>query len=133
MITNKRQAILASFAFFLFFGIATSSFADSMTIAVAATGSEKTAAISEQAGRAPFFLFFDESGYFLEAIKNPAQGMPGGAGRSTASFLAEKRATLIIAGNIGDKMEQALLDFHIKFKEKTGVAHDVVQAITQNH
>ena len=133
MITNRLQASLASFALFLFFGIAASSFADSMKIAVAATGSEKTAAISEQAGRAPFFLFFDESGHFLEAIKNPAQDMLGGAGRTTASFLAEKGATSIIAGNIGDKMEQALLDFHVEFKEKTGVAHDVVQAIIQNH
>lgn len=132
MITMKTQTVFINFIIFLFFGFATNTLADSKKIAVAATETEKTATISKQAGRAPFFLFFDESGNFLEAVNNPARDLPGGAGQCTASFIAGKGATFIIAGHIGYKMKQALKEYHIQHREETGVAYDVVQTIIQN-
>ncbi len=132
MTSRRIQFILVNSVLLLFFGLAISASADSMKIAVATTGPEKTATISQQAARSPFFLFFDGKGNFLEAVENPSKDLPGGAGQSAASLIAKKGATLIIAGNIGYKMEQALRDYQIEYKEKTGVAYDVVQKIIQN-
>jgi len=132
-VTARRiPSIIVNLVLFLFFGLATVASADSMIIAVATTGPEKTAAISEQAGRSPFFLFFDDKGNFLEAVENPSKDLSGGAGRSAASLIKKKGATLIIASDFGYKMVQALRDYQIEHKEKTGVAHDAVQTIIQN-
>jgi len=132
MTIRRIQSIVVSLVLSLLFGLAISASADSMKIAVATTGPEKTAAISQQAGRSPFFLFFDGKGNFLEAVENPSKDLPGGAGQIAASLIAKKGATLIIAGNIGHKMQQALRDYQIEYTEKTGVAYDVVQTIIQN-
>lgn len=132
MITRRIQFIIVNSILLFFFGLTISAYADSMKIAVATTGPEKTAAISQQAARSPFFLFFDSSGNFLEAVENPSKDLPGGAGQSAASLIAKKEATLIIAGDIGHKMKQALMDYQIKYTKKTGVAYDVVQTIIQN-
>jgi len=132
MTTRRIESIIVNLVLFLLFGLAISASGDSMKIAVATTGPEKIAAISQQAGRAPFFLFFDGKGDFLEAIENPSKDLPGGVGQSVASLIAKKGATLLIAGNIGYKMEQALRDYQIEYTEKTGVAYDVVQTIIQN-
>ena len=132
MTTRRIESIIVNLVLFLLFGLAISASADSMKIAVATTGPEKIAAISQQAGRSPFFLFFDGKGNFLEAVENPSKDLPGGAGQSVASLIAKKGATLIIAGNIGYKMKQALRDYQIEYTERTGVAYDVVQTIIQN-
>ncbi|MBW2645558.1 MAG: hypothetical protein JRE23_05175 [Deltaproteobacteria bacterium] len=132
MTIRRTQSIIVNLLLFLIFGLAISASADSMIIAVAATGPEKTAVISQQAARSPFFLFFDGKGNFLEAVENPSKDLSGSAGQSAASLIAKKGATLIIAGNIGHKMEQALRDYQIEYTKKTGVAYDVVQTIIQN-
>jgi len=132
MIIRKIQFIIVSSVLLLFFGLAISASADSMKIAVATTGPEKTATISQQAARSPFFLFFDGKGNFLKAVENPSKDLPGGAGQNAASLIAKKGATLIIAGNIGYKMKQALREYQIEYTKKTGVAYDVVQTIIQN-
>ena len=105
--------------------------AQTMKIAVPATGSEKNSLISEETGRAPFFLFFDEKGNFLEAMKNPAKDQFGGISRTVVALLSDKNVTMIIAGSIGDKMKQALTDRHINFVNKTGTADDAVKTIIQ--
>ncbi len=129
---RSTSTIIVSLFLFLLFAFATEASADSMKIAVAATGPEKDAAISQQTGRAPFFLFFDDKGNLLEAIENPAKDQYGGISRSISLFLADKGVTLVIAGNIGNKMKQALRDYQIEYTEKTGVAYDAVQTIIQD-
>ena len=132
MKTRRTQSIIVNFVLLLLFGLAISAYADSMKIAVATTGQEKTSTISQQGGRSPFFLFFDQNGNFLGAVKNPSRDLSRGAGQSAASLIAKKGAKLIIAGNIGHKMKQALRAYQIEYTEKTGVAYDVVQTIIQN-
>lgn len=112
-------------------GFASMSMAQEGKIGVAARGPEKSAAISEVAARAPYFLIFDEQGNFQEAIKNPSIGSAGGAGRDTADLLTKKKVTLFVAGRIGGKMKMALKDYKIESSEQTGVAHDVVTSIIQ--
>ena len=101
------------------------------SIAVAANDSGPEATISEKSGRAAYFLFFDNSGNFLDAEKNPFSGVPGGAGPKVADFLSTKGVALVVAGEFGTKLERALDTYKIKYISQIGVAHEVVQAITK--
>ena len=131
---NKKntQIILIIFVFLLLFSFSSGASADAMKIAVAATGQTKDASISKETGRAPFFLFFDSKGHFLEAMKNPAKDQYGGISRAVTSLLVNKGVTLVVAENIGDKMKQALNDHHIKYIKQAGAADNSVQIIMQN-
>ncbi len=77
---NKRTTpyILTIFVLLLLFYFSTRAFADAVKIVVTATNQTKSAPISKETGRAPFFLFFDAEGHFLEAMKNPAKEQRGG-------------------------------------------------------
>ena len=132
-INSQTKSTLIALVFFLLFCSITQNVAAEPTkIAVAAMGQEKDAAISLETGRAPFFLIFDGKATFLEAIDNPAKEQTGGVRRIVSSLFAQKGVTILIAGNIGYKMEQALKEQHILYIQKTGVAADVVQTFMQN-
>ncbi|MCD6389908.1 MAG: hypothetical protein J7L69_10895, partial [Desulfobulbaceae bacterium] len=123
---RNASAIFISFVLFLLFALAAGASAAAMKIAVASTGQKKDAAINEQAGRTPFFLIFDDTGNFLEALENPARNQSRRAGPSAALFLADKAVTLVIAGDFGDKMKQVLDEHHIQYVAKTGTASSAV-------
>ncbi len=127
---NIRLYFLVVF-FGLFMAISANSAENIASIAVAANNPEAKATISGKSGRAAYFLFFDNSGNFLDAEKNPFAGVPGGAGPKVAGFLSDKGVSLVVAGKFGTKMERALSSYKIKSISQTGVAHEVVQAITQ--
>jgi predicted Fe-Mo cluster-binding NifX family protein len=128
---KSMQTIFLSTVIVLLVALASGVTAQTMKIAVPATGSEKNSLISEETGRAPFFLFFDEKGNFLEAMKNPARDQSGGISRTVVALLSDKDVTMIIARSFGDKMKQALTDHHINFVNKTGTADDAVKTIIQ--
>lgn len=93
--------------------------ADTGKIAVAVEEKTAAAQVSGVAGHSPCFLIFDRDGKLLEAVDNPYQADRRGAGSSVASFLAQKGVTLVVAGEFGGKMSQALktkgigyLEFH---------------------
>ena len=125
------QTICLSTVFLLLFALVSGVLAETMKIAVPSTGQQKDSLISQETGRAPFFLIFDEKGNFLEAVKNPAKDQYGGISRTVINLLAGKGITLVIAKNIGDKMKQALDFHHIKFVKNTGAADNAVKTITQ--
>lgn len=125
------QTVCLNSIFFLLFALVSGVSAQTMKIAVPSTGQEKDSLISQETGRAPFFLIFDEKGNFLEAIKNPAKDQYGGISRTVINLLDDKRITLVITKNIGDKMKQALDSHHIKFVKNTGAADNAVKTITQ--
>ena len=128
---KSMQIIFLSIVVVLLVAIASGATAQTMKIAVPATGSEKNSLISKETGRAPFFLFFDEKGNFIEAMKNPARDQSGGISRTVVSLLSDNHVTMIIAESIGDKMKQALTANHINFTNDTGVADDAVKTIIQ--
>jgi len=132
MTTRRIQFIIVNLVLFIFFGLAISASADSMKIAVAVTGPEKDAAISQRAGRTPFFLFFNDKGNFLEAVENPSRDQSRNAGPNAALFLVDKGVTLVIAGDFGSKMKQVLEVHHIQYVKKTGVACNAVQTTIQD-
>ena len=105
--------------------------AQTLKIAVPATDSGKDSLISTETGRAPFFLFFDNEGNFLETISNPARNQPGGISRTVVALLTDNDVTMVIAASIGDKMKQALTNHKIDFVIKTGTADDAVKTVIQ--
>lgn len=117
-------------AWLLFAGICVAAESE-FTIAVAADGQEKTGQISKVAGRAPYFLIFDEGSNLLETVANPHAEATGGAGPDTAKFLAGKKINLVMAGRFGHKMAVALTAANIKFIEQQGIIVDEVKGV--NH
>lgn len=124
---NKIYLLGIFFSLFMVFNV---NAAESLpSIAVATNNSGPEAIVSEKAGRAAYFLFFDRNGNFLAAEKNPFAAIRGGAGPKVAGFLSDKGVTLLLAGEFGAKMERALNSYKIKYISQTGVAHEIVQAI----
>jgi len=122
---NRMKIFSLTFLLLLFVG--SEVFAGPVNLAVASDGQEQDANICEQAARAPYFLFFDGHGVFLESVQNPAKDLKGGAGSSASEFLAERGVKTVIAGSFGDKMRQALQEYHIEYLEKKGITSVVVQ------
>ena len=79
-----------------------------MKIAIAAMGKKMDTEVGGQAGRAPFYLIFDENGSLLETLKNPFSRGGGGAGFGVAKMLADKQVTVAVAGEFGQNMVKAL-------------------------
>ncbi len=127
-----QKNILEALLLVVVTGLIVVAYAKGEKIAVAAAKSDQESAISEVAGRATYFLFFDANGGFLEAVENPFKNLPGGAGQEVAAFLAKKGATHVIAEQFGFKMEQALKSYHIEYREQTGVVNDVVQKLLKS-
>jgi predicted Fe-Mo cluster-binding NifX family protein len=98
-------------------------------IAVASDGDTLEAAVSQTAARCPYFLVVDNEGKLLEAVENPYKDTSGGAGVSAANFLAEKNITIVIAGNFGNKMKDALKAKEIACFEFEGIADEAIKKI----
>jgi predicted Fe-Mo cluster-binding NifX family protein len=105
--------------------------ADQGKIAVAAEGKTAAAKVSGVAARAPYFLIFDGSGKFLEAIDNPYKTAKGGAGTSVVPFLAQKGATAVVAGEFGENMIQAMKGKGIRYLEFKGSAEEALKKVLE--
>ena len=90
-----------------------------MKIAIAFEKSNIESLVCPTAGRAPYYLFF-ENKELIETIKNPFAVGSGGAGFSVAQMLSDKKVELVIAGKFGANMIPALGEKGIKYKEITG-------------
>jgi len=90
-----------------------------MRIAVAADRPVVDSPVCPTAGRAPYYLVFDNNS-LLKTIKNPFARGGGGAGFGVAHLLAEEGVDIIVAGRIGDNMRSALEEKGITGKEVTG-------------
>ena len=102
---------------------------EQVIIAVASDGETFEAAVSHVAARGPYFLIVDSKGKLLEAVDNPYKDTRGGAGVSVANFLAKKNVTIIIAGNFGNKMIDALKSLEIAYFEFEGIVEEAVRKI----
>lgn len=99
-------------------------------IAVAANGQTPAASISAQAGRAPFFLFFDESGKLIETIANPAKDSQN-SGIVVADFLAGKGVTVVVAEEFGSKIIEVMKNKGIRAIAFKGIATEAVKKVLQ--
>ncbi|MBN1345442.1 MAG: NifB/NifX family molybdenum-iron cluster-binding protein [Phycisphaerae bacterium] len=99
-----------------------------MIIAVAATGGSLDAQVSEQFGRAQYFLIVDAETLRFEAFSNPAASMAGGAGPAAVQEITKRKAEVVLAGKLGPNAQQALTAAGIRFSEATGKVRDAVAA-----
>lgn len=100
-------------------------------IAIAVEDKTPTAAISQAAGRSPFFLIFDRSGNLLEIVDNPSKAERRGAGPSVVAFLCQKGVTFIVAGQFGEKMARSMKNEGIEYLEFQGSAEDALKKILE--
>jgi len=94
-------------------------------IAIASIDGKEDGDISPQAGRAPFYLIY-EDGNLVETIKNPFAVGGGGAGFGVAKMAADKGVEKIIAGRFGPNMVMGLEERGVKYQEAQGKVADVV-------
>jgi predicted Fe-Mo cluster-binding NifX family protein len=102
--------------------------AGSEKIAVAADDKIPSAAVSKQAGLAPFFLFFDEKGKMTEAMENPFKDKEG-AGKSVAEWLMNKGATVVVAEGFGGPIVEVMKGKGIKAVAFKGSAEEAVKRV----
>jgi len=96
-------------------------------IAVASGGKTEKAFVSNRAAKCPYYFIFDEEGELIEVIDNPYANASGGAGPSAANFLAKTGVTMVIAGNFGPKMTNALKNNGISLFRFKGSVGDAVK------
>jgi len=104
---------------------------EKIIIAVASDGETLGAVVSHLAARSPYFLIVDSEAKLLEAIENPYKDTWGGAGVSVANFLAEKKVTIVVAGNCGSKMKDALEAQEMAFFDFEGIAEEAIKKILE--
>jgi predicted Fe-Mo cluster-binding NifX family protein len=104
--------------------------AQSIKIAVAVTDKTPTAAVSDQAGPSPYFLFFDQKGKLLEALENPHKDAES-AGPKVVNYLAGKGATVVVAGGFGAKIVEVMKGKGITTVSFKGSAQDAVKKVLQ--
>jgi len=104
---------------------------EKVIIAVASDGETLNSSVSHVAARSPYFLIFDSKGKPLEAVENPYKNTRGGAGVLTVKFLAERNVTIVVAGNFGDKMKEALEANEIAYLEFEGIVENAIQKILE--
>lgn len=83
-----------------------------MKIAIACLGETPDAKVCEVAGRAPYYLFF-EDGKLVKVQKNPFLYGPG-AGFAVAKMLADEGVEVVVAGRYGPNMLGTLAEKNIK-------------------
>jgi len=100
-------------------------------ICVAAQEKGSGAAVSKQAGLAPFFLFFDGKGKMTEAIENPYKDKEG-AGKSVAELLKNKGVTVVVAEEFGGQIVEVMKGKGIKAVPFKGSAVEAVKKVLQS-
>ena len=92
-----------------------------MKIAVASIDKNENSEISQQTGRAPYYLIFNEKCELIETVSNPFSIGGGGAGFAVAKMLADKEVDIVIAGKFGSNMTDTLKTRGLKYYEKPGM------------
>ncbi len=98
-----------------------------MKIAVASTGNSTDAIISDQAGRAPYYLIY-ENGNLVETVDNPFK-FGGGAGFAVAKMLADKKVDMFVAAQFGGNMEGALTERGVNYMAASGTAEEALKSM----
>ncbi|AGF79732.1 hypothetical protein UWK_03205 [Desulfocapsa sulfexigens DSM 10523] len=129
---NKIRLVFLSIILFLFVIPVSGISAQKRKIAVPANSSEKDSLISQEMGRAQYFLFFDDRGQFISALKNPASSQTGGISRTVITLLTDNQITTVIADSVGTKMKKALTDHNIELIKKSGAAQKAVTVSVQH-
>jgi len=97
-------------------------------IAVAALSLDESSEISVHAGHAPNFLLFDDSGHLQHVIANPYANLHEEIGGEVANLLEQHDVRLMIAGDFGPHLAEALVQKGIGHIKDIGLANIAVAA-----
>lgn len=97
-----------------------------MKIAIASNGKTLDSEISPVGGRAPFYLIF-ENKKLVKVISNPFRMGGGGAGFGVAQMLTNEEVDLVVSGNFGPNMLNALESKGIKVKVMQGSVKEALE------
>ncbi len=89
---------------------------NNIKIAIASEKDNIESEVCPTAGRAPYYLIF-ENKILVKSIKNPFAKGSGGAGFSVAQMLHNENINLVVAGKLGQNMIPALEEKGIKYLE----------------
>ncbi len=98
-----------------------------MKIAISAVEPNLDSEIYPRFGRSQYFIIVDPETMEVESLSNPNIDASSGAGISTAQFIFNKGASVIITGTIGPKAHQALAATGVRIL--TGISGSIREAI----
>ena len=91
-----------------------------MKIGISSEGKDVSSLVSDAAGRAPYYLIFENEN-LVKTIKNPFSVGGGGAGFAVAQMLANEDVNLVVAGKFGNNMTNSIKEKGMNYKEISGV------------
>jgi predicted Fe-Mo cluster-binding NifX family protein len=100
-------------------------------IAIASDGETMDSQVGKQGARCRWLLFFDEDGELTETLENPYWQQRGSAGINCAELLADKKVTVFIATNIGNKMAAVLDEKDITFISHSGTIEEALKEVLE--
>lgn len=100
-------------------------------IAIAAVDKNINSKVSTKAGRAPYYLIFDNKGDLIKSLKNPAVNSRQGASQEVIDLLLKESCGIVIAGQFGNKMQNLLKDNNIRFYIKKGKVDNVIKSLLE--
>lgn len=100
----------------------------SKLVAVAALSLDELSEISVHAAHAPNFVLFDDHGKFQGVMANPYMNLHDETAAKVADLLAEKNVRLMIAGEFGPRLAEALDAKGIAHIQDMGLANIAVSA-----
>lgn len=85
-----------------------------MKIAVTSSGSDLDSMVDERFGRCRYFIFADSDTKEFEAVENEYASGAHGTGVQVAQFIADKKASALITGNVGPNAMRVLTESGIE-------------------
>jgi predicted Fe-Mo cluster-binding NifX family protein len=97
-----------------------------MKIGIATEKENVEGEVSMRAGRAPYYLIF-ENKKLVKKMKNPFAVGGGGAGFSVAKMLSDEGVKKVVSGSLGGNMKTALEGRGVKSEEFTGSIKEALE------
>ncbi|MCR4431828.1 MAG: NifB/NifX family molybdenum-iron cluster-binding protein [Tepidanaerobacteraceae bacterium] len=85
-----------------------------MKVAVTSSGSDLDSMVDERFGRCRYFIFADSDTKQFEAVENEYASGAHGTGVQVAQFIADKKASALITGNVGPNAMRVLMESGIE-------------------
>jgi len=100
-----------------------------MKIAISAAGETLDLKVDSRFGRCPYFAIVELDEERPQALANPFQAVPGGAGAQSAQFVVEQGVSAPLTGKCGPKASAVLADAGVAVV--SGVSGRVRKAVEQ--